>query len=471
MNLPRFRLNRRELLKFAGAGVATAMMGGCSDDATVSKKTGIINENGKRVLPWKNWSGNQASQPQFRLVPKNETQVVDAVLSTKNPIRCVGAGHSFSPLVPTNDTLMSLARLRGVDSVVKQTHEANIWAGSRLSTIGPALWKEGMAMQNMPDIDTQALAGAIATSTHGTGITLGSISSNVTQLRLATATGEILECDAQTNPELFQAARNSLGALGVVTKVRLQARPAYYLNEQVWMMKLDEGLEQIKMLRDSHRHFEMIPLPHADYVLVQTLDEINEDKVTKQQVKSNGAYESFRTISDIIDWLPFMRSAIINHAASTIEPESFAARSYDVFSNLRDIRFNEMEYSIPAELGPQCLKEILTTIKEKNIDIIFPLEYRYVKGDDIWLSPFYGRDSCSISCHNFHDLDYKKYFALIEPILLKYEGRPHWGKINTLNHSELIARFPKMKDFLEIRKEIDPEGKFLNSYLKQAFKV
>jgi len=166
-----------------------------------------------------------------------------------------------------------------------------------------------------------------------------------------------------------------------------------------------------------------------------------------------------------------MCNTIINSAASSIEPEEYAAKSYEIFSNLRDIRFNEMEYSIPAELGPKCLKEILDVIKEKDIDVIFPLEYRYVKGDDIWLSPFYGRDSCSISCHNFHDLDYKKYFALVEPILLKYDGRPHWGKINTLGHNELMARFPRMKDFLEVRKEIDPEGKFLNSYLKQVFKA
>lgn len=128
-----------------------------------------------------------------------------------------------------------------------------------------------------------------------------------------------------------------------------------------------------------------------------------------------------------------------------------------------------MEYSIPAEYGPQCLKEVLDTIKNKDIDVIFPLEYRYVKGDDIWLSPFYGRDSCAISCHNFHDKDYKEYFAAVEPIFWKYDGRPHWGKINTLKHKDLMARFPRMRDFLEVRRAFDPDGKFLNSYLKQAF--
>ncbi len=470
MDHTKIRLNRRNLLKLAGAGITTAILGGCSESQSpTAASVDKVGKNGKRVLPWKNWSGNQASQPSLRLVPKNEEQIIDAVVNSKQTIRCVGAGHSFSPLVPTDETLMSLARLRGIDSVNLATQQVDIWAGSRLSTLGTPLWQQQLGLLNMPDIDTQALAGAIATSTHGTGISLGSISSSVTNLRIISASGEIIECNPEQTPELFHAATNHLGALGVVTRVRLQTRPAYYLKERIWMMKLDEGLEQIETLRDTHRHFEMYALPHADYILAITQDEINPEEVSENHNEVSDAYETFRSIANVIDWLPFMRSRIINSAASSVEPEKRSGRSFEIFSNLRDIRFNEMEYSIPAELGPKCLKEILDTIKSHNIDIIFPIEYRYVKGDDIWLSPFYGRDSCTISCHNFHDRDHKKYFALVEPIFWKYEGRPHWGKIHNLNHKELLAIFPKMSDFLQVRQQIDPAGKFLNAYLKKIF--
>jgi FAD/FMN-containing dehydrogenase len=117
------------------------------------------------------------------------------------------------------------------------------------------------------------------------------------------------------------------------------------------------------------------------------------------------------------------------------------------------------------------MREVLATIKKNNIDVIFPMEYRYVPADDIWLSPFYGRDTCAISVHQFHDRNYKDYFAQIEPIFLKYDGRPHPGKVHTLSAPEFAARYPKWNDFLRVRQEMDPEGKFLNSFLKRVFGI
>ena len=130
-----------------------------------------------------------------------------------------------------------------------------------------------------------------------------------------------------------------------------------------------------------------------------------------------------------------------------------------------------MEYTVPAEVGPQCLREILQTIKKENIPVVFPIEARYIKGDDVWLSPFYQRDGFSISCHNFHDKDYKKYFAAIEPIFWKYDGRPHWGKIHTLDAKEFAARYERFDDFRRVRAEMDPHGLFLNDHLRKVLGI
>jgi FAD/FMN-containing dehydrogenase len=100
----------------------------------------------------------------------------------------------------------------------------------------------------------------------------------------------------------------------------------------------------------------------------------------------------------------------------------------------------------------------------------FPIEYRHVKQDDIWLSMFQGQTGASISVHQFADWDYKTVFAHIEPIFLKYGGRPHWGKIHTLGYKQLSALYPKhWQDFNEMRQQLDPQGKMLNDHLKQVF--
>jgi len=473
MNFDRIPLSRRNLLKAAGAGLLVGgATSGCSTQEVKQAPAGIIGKDGKRVLPWSNWSGNQNCQPNERWVPRNEEQLLDAIRNASQQIRAVGSGHSFSGLVPTDQTLLSLARLRGIENVNPETMEADVWAGTRLSQIGRKLWDHDMSMINLSDIDTQAFGGVLATSTHGTGKDLGTLSTHVTQMRYANAGGDIVECSASNNSDLFYAGGNNLGALGILTKARIKTDKAYYLKEHSWMMSEEEGLERAAELRDQHRHYEMYALPHSDYMLGISIDKIDPaDIPTDQPEPSGDAYEAFRLMSNLIDYLPFARSWLVNFGAGGVEPETRYGKSWEIFGNLRDIRFNEMEYTVPAEVGPQCLREILQTIKKNNIPVIFPIEARYIKGDDFWLSPFYKRDGFAISCHNFHDKDYKKYFAAIEPIFWKYDGRPHWGKIHTLGAKELAARYERFDDFLRVRQEMDPQGRFLNDHLKHTLGV
>ena len=142
-----------------------------------------------------------------------------------------------------------------------------------------------------------------------------------------------------------------------------------------------------------------------------------------------------------------------------------------VYANVRNVRFNEMEYSVPAEHGPACLREILKLITDKDLRTWFPIEYRYVKADDIPLSMFEGRDSCSISVHQHYAMDHHNFFAAVEPIFWKYAGRPHWGKLHTLNARTLQPLYPRWDEFTRVRRELDPSGKFLNAHLQSILGV
>jgi FAD/FMN-containing dehydrogenase len=62
-------------------------------------------------------------------------------------------------------------------------------------------------------------------------------------------------------------------------------------------------------------------------------------------------------------------------------------------------------------------------------------------------------------------------FALIEPILRKHGGRPHWGKLHSLGAADLEKLYPKWKDVAAIRQQMDPQGKLLNPFLKKIWGV
>ncbi len=390
----------------------------------------------------------------------------------KGVVRPLGAGHSFSAVVPTDDTLLSTDLLSGLISHDDKTHQAEIWAGTRMHDLGPLLASVGQAVPNMPDMDYPAMGGAIANSVHATGTRFGSMSSYVVGLTLATPSGELIACSAQQHPELFHAARTSVGALGVVTRLRLQNQPSYHLTEVNRVEKTEDVLDALAENCAKHRHYEFLPLTNSDLCITVATDDAKPGDVSLGEDDPQ-AVNTLRKVFDTVSWLPGGMAAydkIVSLVASDAGSTVKTGPSYQVFPHVRIVRFREMEYTVPAEAGPACVREILRTVRERKLPICFPLEYRYVKADDIWLSMFEGRDGCSISVHQYGDIDYKPYFAEIEPIFWKYQGRPHWGKLHTLGAKQLAALYPRhWQDFQEIRKALDPQQRMLNAHLRQLF--
>ena len=431
------------------------------------------------TLPWRNWSGGLVAHPAGRFAPADETELAAFLESTAGPVRPVGSGHSCTPLVPTDGHLIVIDRLAGVLQHDPQTLRATMGAGSRLGDLGAPLETLGQAMVNLPDIDRQTLAGAIATSTHGTGIAHRSLSGYVTALRLVTAAGEVLDLDAGTDPDTFNAARVSLGALGVVTRVTLQNRGTYRLKARNWAEETESVLKTFDESAAAHRHFEMFPLVHSDYALVLAIDETDEPLNSpaapeeEAEAEENQEQEGDGFGDAMSAWMslpPGERRPHINALASQIAPSEMVDASWKILTNIRNNRFNEMEYSVPVEAGAECLREVLRTIAEREIDVVFPLEYRYVARDDTSLGMSAGEhDHAAISIHRTAAQDYAPYFDAIEPIFWKYGGRPHWGKVHSLGHAELTRLYSRFEDFRAVRRELDPDGRLLNDHLRRVF--
>ncbi|MDB6443899.1 MULTISPECIES: D-arabinono-1,4-lactone oxidase [Pseudomonas] len=458
--------SRRRLLQQAGVVAAFTALGSQGALADLIRAP--------RLIPWRNWSGAQSCLPAARLAPKDLDELVQLVKRAEGRIRPVGSGHSFSALVPTDGTLLSLSHFSGLLDHDAASLQAEFGGGTPMSRMGPALKAVGQALLNMADVDYQTLAGAIATSTHGTGKAFGSYASQVVGLQLVTARGEVLDCDARRHPDVFQAARVSLGALGLVTRVRLQNRAAYRLRERQWVARTEELLEDVPTNTRDNQHWEMQVVTHSDYALSIALNETTDPATPPVSPEEEGGNE-FVTLIEKLDKygsdFPATRRTLLNSLRLVADFDDRVGDSYDIYANARTVRFNEMEYSVPAEHGPACLREILALIRDKDLRTWFPIEYRYVKADDIALSMFEGRDSCSISVHQHYQMDHHNFFAAIEPIFWKYQGRPHWGKLHSLNARTLQALYPRWNEFAQVRQALDPDGKFLNGHLSSILGV
>lgn len=415
---------------------------------------------------WRNWSGLQSCQPQAWKSPASEAEVLQLLQTAPAPLRSVGAGHSFSPLVPTTGSLLSLDQLSGLRQYDAKTATATLGAGTRLVQASRALDAVGLAFRNLPDIDVQTLAGAMATATHGTGMQLPALHADLQQLVLLTPNGQRLECSRQQRPEVFAAAQVSLGALGVISEMTLRVRPRHVLRRKAWLLPTEELLRAIPRLAAEHRQFECYLLPHTGYGAAIVHNEVQLQPQARSAAPDEDVLADLKRLRDWFGRWPDMRRWVAQRLIDPSLQEEAVDWSWKLLSTQRPTRFNETECHVPQADGVACLREVLTALEQRN-DVFFPVEFRFIAADDAWLSPFYQRASCSIAVHAAHDEPWDYLLRDMGAIFRRFGGRPHWGKLHDRSHDELRQLYPRWNDFQTIRRQLDPQGRMLNPHLQR----
>lgn len=429
---------------------------------------------------WKNWSESVYCQPGSYIVPNSleELQgIVQACYEQGKKIRIVGAGHSFTPLVATGDVLISLDHLSGVESIDHEKRLATVWGGTRLKELGKELFEYGWTMENLGDINAQSIAGAVSTGTHGTGCEIGNIPSQIRSLTIVKADGEMMEVSASVNKEWFNGAKIALGLFGIIVKVQLKVLPKYSLLGNSYRLSLDDCMSQLDYLKTANRNFEFYWFPYTKTVQVKTMNiyygEAAPSNKTYGQLFNDFVMENgvFWALSEMSRLAPKTAKAVSTVSALGVPVGKEFSAGHDLYATPRLVKFQEMEYSVPAEAIKQVLYDIDHTIQKLKITVHFPIECRFVAKDNAWLSPSYQRDSAYIAVHMYKGMEFERYFNAMEEIFHYYDGRPHWGKMHSMTSHQLAEVYPKLRDFLHIRKRLDSKGIFVNDYLRELFQI
>ncbi|HTF10454.1 MAG TPA: FAD-binding protein, partial [Asanoa sp.] len=220
--------------------------------------------NASRATDWRNWAGNQ--QTAARVARPGSTDELAEIIkgSAGDRVKPVGSGHSFTDIAVTDGIRLDITGLPGPVDVDREQRRVTVPAGMTLATLNALLATHGLALPNLGDIDAQTIAGAISTGTHGTGAAYGCLSTFVVGLTLVTGTGDVLRCDAGTEPEVFAAARVGLGALGVLTEVTLQCVDAFTLRAHERPGRLADVLSGWPALVAENDHCDLYWFPYTD---------------------------------------------------------------------------------------------------------------------------------------------------------------------------------------------------------------
>ena len=428
------------------------------------------------MATWRNWAGNQKASPVSIDAPRSVAELAALVASASEQgqkVKAVGSGHSFTSAAATNGRMIRLENLNGILHVDRATCQVTVGAGTRLSDLNTLLDAEGLALANLGDIAYQTVAGAISTSTHGTGKALTGLAGQVVAMKLVNGHGEIIECSQSVNPHIFDVARVSVGALGVITEYILQAVPSFRLRALEQPMRLDEVLENAHDLASTNDHFEFFWIPHTKWALTKRNNRTEDELQPLPRVKGwiektfmeNYAFGAVCRIGRA-------RPSLIPRLATALPSSGsreYVDQSFKIFASPRIVRFYEMEHALPVEALVPALKEIRAMVDRKGYLLNFPVEVRFTKGDDVPLSTAYGRDSAYIAVHVYKGMECQPFFRDVEDILRAYDARPHWGKMHYREADELSKLYPRWNEFITLRNQLDPQRTFSNAYSDTVF--
>lgn len=420
---------------------------------------------------WKNWSGYQECHPAAVESPTTDSELAEVVKVAERmgqTVKVIGAGHSFTDIACTEGRMVQLAHYNRVLEADRESGLVTVEAGITISQLNDQLAELGLAMPNLGDIAYQTISGAISTATHGTGTKLGNIATQVVGLEIIAGDGSVVTCSADEEPEVFQAARVSLGALGILSKVTLQCVPAFNLYALEEPGKLDDLLVELDALADGNDHFEFFWFPHTEWCIVK------KNNRTDDPPRPRSSWKAFRddiilsnVVYDVISRIgrrfPERIPQLANYVAGQLGRVRKTERSDKVFASPRIVRFNEMEYAIPRAEVAGALRALREMIDERFL-VNFPVEVRFVAPDDIFLSPSTGRETGYIAVHLYKGMDFEPYFHAVEDIMRQRGGRPHWGKLHFRTAADLAPAYPDWDRFAAVRRRLDPEARFANAY-------
>ncbi|HEV7742695.1 MAG TPA: D-arabinono-1,4-lactone oxidase [Pseudolysinimonas sp.] len=406
--------------------------------------------------PLTTWAGTHTFAAPRIVHATSVEQVQDAVRSREGRVRALGTRHSFHDLADTDGTLITVTGVDPAPVLDEVAGTVTVGGGIRYGDL--ALWLEerGWALHNLGSLPHISVAGATATSTHGSGNTLGTLSTAVRGLEFVDATGSLRTVGASDTD--FAGYVVHLGAIGIVTRVTLAIEPSYLVRQDAYAgISWDTLLGDLEAVTGSGYSVSVFARWTDETVAVIRKNRVSEGSADLPETWLGAG----RLLAPIIDsdawteqggiagpWLhrmPHFKLESTPSVGDEIQTEYFVPRA-DGAAALRAVR----------ELGSRIDPHLVVT------------ELRTAAADDLWLSGAYGRDTLAI---HFTWLPHPDAVAGllpdIERALAPFDARPHWGKWHRFDARRLAAVHPRLSDSRELFARLDPSGAFANAHLER----
>ena len=419
------------------------------------------------AVPRMNWSGNYHYSTDKVFQPATLREVQDAVRSVAS-VRALGTRHSFNGIADSTVAQISTLKLKDV-VVDAKARTVTVGAGIRYGDLALILDKQGWALHNMASLPHISVGGACATATHGSGMKNGNLATAVRGIEFVAADGTVHRLTREKDGEKFAGAVVGLGALGVVTEMTLAVQPRYDMTQVVYQdlrfSELEKNFGEIMGAGYSVSLFTDWQGGKAGEVWIKR--RVDQGGAAAPAATFHGATLATRKLHPILD----------HNAEACTEQMNIVGPWYERLPHFK-LNFTpssgqeiQTEFFVPFERGYEAVRAV-ETLKDEITPHLFITELRAIAADDLWMSMAYKRPSLAI--HFTWKPETEAVLAVVPKIEAKlkpFGARPHWAKVFTMGTKEIAPLYPRVGDFRELVKSVDPSGKFENKYLREHVEV
>ncbi len=407
--------------------------------------------------PERNWAGNYTYRAEKLHRPTTIEQVREIVANAAS-VHMLGSRHSFNDIADSSE-LISLENLPADVVVDHEAQTVSLGGGVKYGNLVKTLNDEGVALHTLASLPHISVAGAVATATHGSGVTCGNLGTAVAGLEIVTSSGEIIKA-SRGDPD-FDGLVVGLGALGAVTRITLDVQAAYEVKQRVF-----EGLSW-KALYD---HFDEITSCGYSVSIFTRWGETNDQVWVKSRTDEPDRVEGdlFGAGAATVDRHPIVELDPTPCTPQLGRPGLWSDRLPHFRMSYTPSSGEEIqsEYLFPRRHAMGAI-EAVRALADRMRPILQVSEIRRVAADRLWMSMNYEEDSVGIHFTWKREPDaVQQMVAQIEDALTPFEARPHWGKVFHADAAAIALLYKRHSDFVRLVERLDPRGAFRNSWLK-----
>jgi alditol oxidase len=412
-----------------------------------------------------NWAGNHQYSTERLFFPLTVKEVQDLVQRHRK-IKVLGTRHSFNGIADSTENLISLGAFEPLIEIESTTQTVTVGAGVRYGQLCRHLYSHGFALHNLGSLPHISVAGACVSATHGSGVKNGILATAVSAMEFIDANGNIVVLSREKDGEKFFGAVVNLGALGVVTKLKLDLHPTYQLRQDVFedlpFSSLQDHLEDILSIGYSVSLFTDWKTRSFNQVWVKRRKGDGRGSGFVQ-AEFFGAKAATKNLHPIIT-MPAENCTEQMGVQGPWHERLPHFRMEFTPSNGEEL---QSEYFVPRD---QALDAILSIeqIRQHLAPYVLISEIRTIDADQFWMSPCYKQPCVAIHFtwkQNWPAV--KMLLPMIEERLAPFSARPHWSKLFTMEPAALQLLYKNLPDFLRLVDQYDPEGKFRNEFLER----